>query len=176
MRDPVPAGARVVVLDTAVAPLSIAEADIGLAYNWRIGPVAKAPSDAAYAALTYTPTGIGLRPYAVAHIHQPWKHARQPGDLEIRWIRRTRSPAGDSWTMADAPLYEESERYEVDILGGGNVLRTLSSNAPSVTYTGAHQTADWGALLGPGDQLDIAVFQISAIFGRSAPKAATLYF
>jgi len=34
----VPTGARVVVLDTAIASLPIAEADLGLPWNWRIGP------------------------------------------------------------------------------------------------------------------------------------------
>jgi hypothetical protein len=34
----VPTGARVVVLDTAVAALPISEADLGLPWNWRIGP------------------------------------------------------------------------------------------------------------------------------------------
>ena len=45
MRDPAPAGARCVVLDSAIAPLSIASADVGLAYNWRIGPASAAVGD-----------------------------------------------------------------------------------------------------------------------------------
>ena len=34
------AGARVVVLDAALASLPIAEADLGLPWNWRVGPAA----------------------------------------------------------------------------------------------------------------------------------------
>jgi len=37
----VPAGTRVVVLDTALASLPVSEADLGLPWNWRIGPASK---------------------------------------------------------------------------------------------------------------------------------------
>ena len=40
----------------------------------------------------------------------------------------------------------------------------------------AQQTADWGALLGPGDTLPIRIFQLSALIGRGAPASVTLEF
>ena len=43
------------------------------------------------------------------------------------------------------PLGEESERYEIDILDGATVMRTLSARLPDVTYTAAQQIADFGA-------------------------------
>ncbi len=86
--DPAPAGARVVVLDTTLASLPIAEADLGLPWNWRVGPAARAVSDASYAALGFTPTGRGLVPFAPVHVEQPWRTVRSPGDLTIRWTRR----------------------------------------------------------------------------------------
>jgi hypothetical protein len=45
-----------------------------------------------------------------------------------------------------------------------------------VTYAAAEQIADFGALLGPGDALDLRVFQLSALVGRGAPAAVTLTF
>ena len=54
--------------------------------------------------------------------------------------------------------------------------RTLASNTTSVVYTGAQQTADWGALLGPGNSLQIAAYQATPQYGRGAPKLETLYF
>ena len=60
MGNPTPAGARVVMLDSAIALLPIAEADFGLPWNWRIGPAARAVSDASYTALAFTPAGRGL--------------------------------------------------------------------------------------------------------------------
>ena len=41
--------------------------------------------------------GAGLRPFSVAHDEQPWRTARSPGDLTIRWTRRSRSLAADTW-------------------------------------------------------------------------------
>ena len=105
----VPTGARVVVLDTAVAPLPIGEADLGLQWNWRIGPAQHPVSDETYAAASFTPEGAGLRPFSVAHVEQPWRKARSPGDLTIRWTRRSRSLAADTWGVGEVPLAEDSE-------------------------------------------------------------------
>jgi hypothetical protein len=174
--NPALAGARVVMLDADFAPLSIASTDVGIAWNWMIGPASEDLTDISYAQVAFTPKGIGLRPYAVAHVSQPWKFARTPGDLMISWTRRTRAPVGDSWDAIEVPLFEDSESYEVDILDGATVKRTLTANTTSVLYTGAQQTADWGALLALGDSLQVAIFQLSAQFGRGAPKSATLYF
>jgi hypothetical protein len=74
------------------------------------------------------------------------------------------------------PLAEEVEAYEVEILDGPAVKRVLSTATTSVVYTAADQSADWGALLGPGNSLDISIFQLSALIGRGAPKTVTLSF
>ncbi|PKQ10795.1 MAG: hypothetical protein CVT70_17680 [Alphaproteobacteria bacterium HGW-Alphaproteobacteria-1] len=172
----VASGARVVVLDTTVAPLPISEADLGLPWNWRIGPASKPVSDETYAAVSFTPGGAGLRPFSVAHVAQPWRFARSPGDLTIRWVRRSRSLAADTWGAGDVPLAEETEAYEVEILEGGAVKRTLITSTTSVLYTAAQQSADWGAPLGHGQTLDIRIFQLSTLFGRGAAKTITLTF
>jgi hypothetical protein len=151
MANPAPAGSRVVVLDEALAVLPIAEADIGLPAKWRIGPAALPFTDETYVAVSFTPEGAGLRPFSVVHVEHPWRKARSPGDLTIRWTRRSRALAADSWTGSEVPLSEESEEYEVEILDGAVVKRWLTSGTTSVTYPSAQQIADWGALLGPGD-------------------------
>jgi hypothetical protein len=121
----VPTGARVVVLDTTLASLPISEADLGLPWNWRIGPASKPVSYETFVATTFTPEGAGLRPFSVAHVEQPWRIARSPGDLTIRWTRRSRSLAADTWGAGDVPLAEDSEAYEVEILDGATRKRTL---------------------------------------------------
>ena len=73
-------------------------------------------------------------------------------------------------------MAEELEAYEVEILDGAVVKRSLTTATTSAVYTAATQTADWGALLGPGDTLDIRIFQLSALVGRGAPKSVTLTF
>ena len=172
----VPTGARVVVLDTTLASLPIAEADLGLPWTWRIGPAQHPVSDETYVAATFTPEGVGLRPFSVAHVEQPWRTPRTPGDLTIRWTRRSRALSADSWGAVEVPLIEEVEAYEVEILDGAVVKRVLSASTTSAIYTAAEQTADWGALLGPGDTLDVRIYQLSALIGRGAAKTATLTF
>ena len=176
MGSPAPAGARVVVLDEALVPLPVAEAALGLEATWRVGPASRPHTERSYRQLVFTPTGAGLRPFSVAHVEQPWRTAREPGDLVIGWTRRSRALAADSWTAAEVPLAEEAEAYEVEILDGAAVVRTLATSTTSVTYTAAQQVADWGALLGPGDTLAIRIFQLSALVGRGAPASVTLEF
>jgi hypothetical protein len=93
------------------------------------------------------------------------------GDLTITWIRRTRY-SGEWRDLVDAPLNEASEVYEVDVLdGAGQIVRTLSSTIPSVIYSAANQSTDFGA---PQGAVDIAVYQISAAVGRGFAGRATL--
>lgn len=176
MADPAPAGARVVVLDDSLASLPIAEADLGIPWNWRTGPASRPVSDETYLAQALTPAGVGLRPFSVSHVAQPWRTPRTPGDLTIRWTRRSRALAADNWGGLEVPLAEELEAYEVEVLNGATVKRVLSTATTSATYTAADQTADWGAPLGPGESLTIRIFQLSALVGRGAPKTVTLTF
>ncbi|SFC01257.1 baseplate multidomain protein megatron [Tropicimonas isoalkanivorans] len=176
MGNPTPAGARVVVLDDSLATLPIAEANLGIPWNWRIGPASRSVSDETYVAQSFTPQGVGVRPFSVAHVQQPWRKPRTPGDLTIRWTRRSRALAADNWGGLEVPLGEELEAYEVEILDGATVKRVLSTATTSAVYTVAQQTADWGTPLGPGDTLDIRIFQLSALVARGAPKTVTLTF
>ena len=109
-------------------------------------------------------------------VEQPWRTVRSPGDLTIRWIRRSRALAADSWEAVEVPLAEDSEAYQVEIRDGVTVKRTLSSGTTSALYTTAQQIADWGAPLGPGSNLDIRIYQLSALIGRGAARAVTLTF
>jgi hypothetical protein len=90
----------------------------------------------------------------------------------VSWKRRTRM-GGDSWDQADVPLAEEAELYQLDIFDGPDVVRTLESPTPQATYTLSQQTADFG---GPQWSLNVAVYQLSAVFGRGAGRSATLYY
>lgn len=73
-------------------------------------------------------------------------------------------------------MAEELETYEVEIIDGATVKRVLSTATTSAVYTAAQQSADWGAPLGPGDNLTVRIFQLSALVGRGAPKTVTLTF
>jgi hypothetical protein len=172
----VAAGARVVVLDAALARMPLALADLGLPWNWRIGPASLPFTDDSYVGASFTPTGVGLRPFSVGHVEQPWRRGRIEGDLTIRWTRRDRALVADSWAAVEVPLSEASEAYEVDILDGATVKRSFTVATPSALYTAAEQVADWGSTLGPGDTLDIRIAQLSALVGRGATRTITLTF
>ena len=160
-----PAGARFVLLDEAVEVVSLSRNQIGLAFDWRYGPANRDLGDASYSSATHAFSGVGLRPLSPVHI----RGRRSGGDLALTWVRRTRI-GGDSWVATEVPLAEESERYEIDILSGVTVVRTLASAAPSATYTAAQQTADFGA---PQAALTIRVFQLGAL-GRGTRREAVV--
>jgi hypothetical protein len=69
---------------------------------------------------------------------------------------------GDNWELAEVPLGESSERYDVTIHGGGVPLRRLTCSAPQALYEAGWETADFGA---PQATLDIAVAQLSEAVG-----------
>ena len=156
--NPAPGGSSVVVLDAAVAPLSTTDADIGLPWNWRVGPARVSAGDPINLAIEFTPEGRGLRPYSPAHL----RGAVQPGGaILLSWTRRTRSAAGDSWVLAEAPLGEEREEYELEILDGATVVRSVAGlSSSSFTYTTAMMTTDFGA---PVSTMRFRVFQIGAL-------------
>lgn len=124
----------------------------------------------------FTATARGRQPFSPCNVKQPYRTGRNPGNLSIEWIRRSRSLEADSWLSAEIPLDEENEAYEVDIYDGSTVIRTLSTSTPSVTYTSAQQVADFGAEFGPGDTLDVRIYQLSQTYGRGAPLIETLQF
>ena len=170
MRNPVAAGARIVVLNRAAAQLDLTFDARALPFFYRWGPNGKPISDSAYQTAQRQFASVGLRPLSPVQIRARWPTVA--GDIVISWKRRTRL-GGDSWEQLDVPLAEESESYEIDIFNGANVVRTLQSIAPQVTYTLAQQTADFG---GQQWSLSVAVYQMSAVFGRGAGRNATLYY
>ncbi len=154
MRAPLAAGAPFVLLDETMVRLPLTASDIDLELNWRYGPANRSVGDAAYVPITHAFRGVGARPYAPAHV----RGQRVAGDLAISWIRRTRI-GGDSWTVSEVPLSESDERYEVDILDGTTVKRTIASTAPSATYTSAQQTLDFGS---PQAAVSVRVRQVGS--------------
>lgn len=115
----------------------------------------------------FTNAGAGLRPLSPVHI----RGTRDGGnDLTISWQRRTRLRV-PGLGYGPVPLGEEVEAYEVDILNGSTVVRTISSSTPSVVYTAAEQAADGFT---PGDLISVVVYQLSATRGRGTGGAATV--
>jgi hypothetical protein len=167
MRDPVEAGARFVILDASLRQVHMTAGDIGLPFNWKFGPAPYDIGNSSYSTrLAFPFTSVGLRPLAPVQVRGEFSN----GDLTFRWVRRTRI-GGDGWEQTEVPLGEESEAYEVDIMDGATVVRTLSASSPMVIYTAAQQTADFGA---PQPNYSMRVCQLSSIFGRGQEREVVI--
>jgi len=118
-------------------------------------------------AQSFTPNGRGLMPFAPA---QARMRRLANGDLELRWLRRDRALAADSWVLAQVPMSETSEAYDLEILAGATVKRSLQVVAPTFSYTAAMQVADFG---GAVSTLSIRLYQIGAL-GWGIPLSTTL--
>jgi len=168
MGNPALIGTRVVLLDSGLQPLSITEGDLGLPWNWRIGPANAAPSDAIMQAQSFTPNGRGLLPFAPTQLRL---RRETNGNLTLRWLRRDRALSADSWVLTDVPMSEATEAYDLEILNGAVVVRTITNlTGPGFTYTAAMQVADFG---GAVTSLSVRLHQIGAL-GRGVPATQTL--
>mgnify|MGYP001159251351 CR=1 FL=1 len=119
--------------------------------------------------ITYTHQAIGKKPLSPVHIHGR-RHSPATNDWNITWVRRGRV----DWEWRDyveTPLGETSESYEIDIMSGTTVKRTLTATAQTVNYTAAQQTTDFGAVQ---TTLSVRVYQMSATVGRGYVGTATL--
>lgn len=152
---PTPKGAKFVLLNDATAQVEIASAHRGLPRSYRVGPSLKSHTHASYAGFEETFTGIGLRPYAPAHL----RAAMQGQDVRLSWIRRARID-GDGWDGVEPPLSETREVYRLKVLSNGVILRDFEVTAPEATYTAADHAAD-----GAPSDLTFAVSQQSGQFG-----------
>ena len=166
MGTPVAAGARFVLLNSALAQVDMTQNDVGISYQWKYGPKVHDIGHASYQDKTHSFQGLGLRPLSPVHV----RGVKVSGDIVLSWVRRTRW-GGDSWETIEVPLAEDSEHYEVDVLMDGNVVRTLSAQSPSVVYGAADQIADFGVA---PSQFEVDVFQLSPSYGRGAERHAII--
>jgi hypothetical protein len=167
IRASLPAGAPIVLLNAAVDAIDGRISERGATRFYRYGPPGLSLSDPAWQQLTFTTRAAGLMPWSPVHLSGG---RTVHGDLSMAWVRRTRF--GGVWADGvDVPLNEESERYEVDILNGSTVLRTLATATPQATYTASQQTTDFGA---PQPAIAVRAVQLSATVGRGHATDAIL--
>ncbi|ETX16173.1 gene transfer agent protein [Roseivivax halodurans JCM 10272] len=150
-----PAGSKVVRIDGRLAQIALAASERRQERHYRIGPASRPLGDPSYVHLVRAFDGVGLRPYAPAHL----RAVPNGQGLAISWIRRTRID-GDDWSLAEVPLGEESEAYLLRVSRGGRILREVQTSAPTWAYGASEVAAD----LSDGD-VTLSVAQISARFG-----------
>ena len=119
--------------------------------------------------IAYTHRAVGLETHAPVHIAGR-RHSPATNDWTITWVRRGR--VDNTWRdYVDVPLGETTESYEIDIMSGSTVKRTLTATSQTVTYTSAMQTTDFGAVQ---TTITVNVYQLSGIVGRGFVGAKTL--
>ncbi len=166
MRAPLSAGAPFVLLNDQIASVDLTLDEIRLPYQWTYGPASRDIADPTYGNLQHTFQGVGLRPLSPVHVYAK----RVNDDIDISWIRRTRT-GGDSWDTPEVPLGETQELYEIDVLDGINVVRTLQSTTPTVIYTSSDQTTDFGT---PQSAVTLKLYQLSSVYGRGVARDAVV--
>jgi hypothetical protein len=152
-----PIGADFVLIDSSVRQIELPLGARGLERHYRVGPAARAHDHDSYIKSVHAFDAVGLRPYAPAH----FEARRSGGDIVLRWVRRARVD-GDSWQGSDVPLSQTSEQYSVQIFAGNMLVRELTADTPTVTYTAIQQNTD-----GITGMLEFAVAQVSEQFGPS---------
>jgi hypothetical protein len=163
MGAPLAAGARFVLLDAGVVQTTLTAASVGLERTWRIGPASAQVGDKVFAETTFAYTAKARRPYAPVHL----KARANGANIDLSWVRRSRLGYG-AWNQPTTPLGEDTEAYEIDIMNGAVVVRTLTSTTPNVTYLEADQITDFG---GMQTSLTFNVYQMSAQYGRGIAGA-----
>lgn len=160
------AGERFVLLATASARRIVqSSGELGAARKWK--PVSLGYTLAQTETRDFTNTGIGLKPYAPVQVGAGRNVAL---DVLLKWRRRSRLDS--TWrNYVDAPLGEATESYEIDIMNGAAVVRTLTASTNTVTYTVAQQSTDFG---GAQASLTVKVYQLSTTFGRGYAATATV--
>jgi len=152
-----------VLLDGQPEQIDLSGSARGVTQHYRYGPGTRPMSDPSYQYRTDVFSGVGLRPYSVAHL----RATPAGSNLNVKWIRRTRI-GGDSWDSTDVPLSEAFERYAVRVFKDGIQVRETIVSAPDWTYTSAMQAAD-----GAGEtRIDVA--QVSDTYGEGPASAVTL--
>ncbi len=151
-------GDRFVVLATdGFYRMVMAATEIGQLSYYKAIPTGGDWDDAAQTSLKYN--AASLRCFSPVHI----KGTRDGlGNLTLSWVMRARWN-GEWLDSIDISNYEATEAYEIDILNGDTVVRTINAATTSATYSAADQTTDFG---GAQNVLSIAVYQINSTIGR----------
>lgn len=142
---------------TTVYKNTMLSAERNLPKYWKGVTVGELVED--IASFSFTPKFNHWKPIAPAHL----RAERDGGDnITLTWDRRAR--LNFEWQDdVEVPLDESSESYEIDIMDGVTVVRTITASATSCTYSAANQTTDFGF---PQSSLVVRVYQMSSRVGR----------
>jgi len=163
---PLVAGAPFVLLGQRIVPLARGLDMVGRRTRFRVVAASRDHGDPSAVEIVLRPPTLAFQPLAPVHL----KARRETGGVRFSWRPRRRGLAGVSFAVRP-DLGEASEAYELEILSGASVLRTLSATAPSTLYAASDESLDFGSAQ---SSFDVRLYQISAAVGRGIPATATL--
>jgi hypothetical protein len=151
-----PVGSQVLVLDKRLATLPVEQQWLGEERQFRIYAGA---ADLVGIDLTIAADLAPALPLPPVHL---MASRAAGGDVQITWMRRSRADGG-WWGAGEAPLNYPPERYALDILNAGTVVRSFDVSEPAALYAAGEQITDFGSL--PGS-FEFRLAQVSAELGR----------
>ncbi|MFO1242119.1 MAG: phage tail protein [Rickettsiales bacterium] len=159
------AGEKFVLLDGRLGKEKMPLSGFGISKLYK--PVTIGGTLGSAASQSFTYIGRSFKPYAPVHVAGSRDGS---GNLTISWVRRTR--LGGEWRDGvDILLAETAEKYEIDILSGSAVLRTLTAVSSDVTYSLANQVTDFGS---GQSSVSVKIYQISEMVGRGYAALANV--
>ena len=161
-------GERVVLLtgnNAVITKMTFESSDLNQLRYLKAPSASETLSDAIAQSFTYQ--GNNLKPYAPVNLSATVDNV---GNITISWNRRDRH-AGNRTDYENFPLSEGKEEWEIEILNGSFVTKTLNSSNKNTIYLAAAQITDFGSIQ---SSLTVSVYQISTEVGRGYPAMATL--
>ena len=156
-------GARVILFSPALVQANVGVDLAGLEFSWRAGPVGALPSEESFSERQITTTARGLAPLSPVYLTAKTSST----GIELSWIRRTRI-GGDRWQVDEVPLGEVSERYRIEIIASGEVVRMEEVTMPAWQYTQSAIDNDFPAGLPAGTSAQVAQISDEVGVGRWA--------
>lgn len=155
------AGATVVLVDEAITPVEMREAERGLERYWRVGPVGLPPGGEVFTALDHVWSGRALQPWRVGHL----RRKIEGEDWRLSWSARARR-GGEVWEGEALP--DEALRFRVQVRVDGVEARRWEVEVCEAVYSGVEREGDLvNAEVG---RIEILVSQWSAM-GGFGPEA-----
>lgn len=150
--------------DQMLLPQALDTSEVGTIYQFHaVGQ----PSSKATVDVNIDISGFVLYPFSPCHLKAELVAGN---DLDLSWVRRDR--LGTEFVTNDQRLSETTERYDVEIMSGLSIVRTLADlTSPAYTYTSAQQTTDGFAP--PLASLEFRVYQKGEL-GRGFPRTETV--
>ncbi|MEM7500008.1 MAG: glycoside hydrolase/phage tail family protein [Pseudomonadota bacterium] len=161
-----PAGSRLVIVDRGLFSVPLSEMRLGADLALRAVPGTRPADDASAVTVSGTAGGAALRPFSPCHVRAKGSLG---GDVTFSWIRRSRLN-GDNWAAGEVPVGETVERYNLQIVKDGTLVRRVTVVPPTWTYTPSQQAAD-----GIAAPFEVEVAQISNFHTTGTRRRITFH-